>query len=147
MKPGSAVLRTENDPGLKKDLIGHTQLSDNNDKILIDWGPVETTKFKWVEATNSYEGGIPISTEKMKWKSLNVKNVNIGRLTKISEHLNEGGRYNLFFNSCVSQVSRALNRSGVFNIGIHPYLLHAQMYMRSIGFRPFINSYYFEYFN
>lgn len=38
MKPGSAVLRTENDPGLKKDLIGHTQLSDNNDKILIDWG-------------------------------------------------------------------------------------------------------------
>lgn len=42
---------------------------------------------------------------------------------------------------CVSQTSRALNMSGVFNIGIHPYLLQAQMYMRSVGFRPMLFSY------
>lgn len=55
--------------------------------------------------------------------------------------------YSLELSSCVARTSMTLNMSGIFDIGIHPYLLHAQMYIRSIGFRPFINSYYFEYFN
>jgi hypothetical protein len=38
--------------------------------------------------------------------------------------------------------SRALNMSGVFNVGVHPYLLHFQMYMRSIGFRPVLCSHF-----
>ncbi len=52
------------------------------------------------------------------------------------------GRFNFAINSCVSQTSRALNMSGAFNIGIHPYFLHAQMYLRSIGVRPMLYSYY-----
>jgi hypothetical protein len=38
--------------------------------------------------------------------------------------------------------SRALNMSGAFNIGIHPYFLHLQMYLRSMGVRPSLFSYH-----
>ena len=38
--------------------------------------------------------------------------------------------------------SRALNISGVYNIGIHPYLLHTEMFLRSVGVRPLLFSYY-----
>ena len=55
---------------------------------------------------------------------------------------NSSGEYNLVFNSCVTQTSKALNASGVFNIGVHPYLLYAQMYLRSVGIRPFLFSPY-----
>lgn len=37
---------------------------------------------------------------------------------------------------------RALFLSGVISVGIHPYILSAQMYLRSIGVRPMIFSYY-----
>jgi REP element-mobilizing transposase RayT len=30
-------------------------------------------------------------------------------------------------------------------IGIHPYMLHAQMYLRSIGVRPMLFSYYLNH--
>ncbi len=44
--------------------------------------------------------------------------------------------YSVELSSCVSHVSRALNLSGIFNVGIHPYLLNAQMYLWSRGIRP-----------
>ena len=50
--------------------------------------------------------------------------------------------HNVVYNNCVSMTSRALNMSGAFNIGIHPYLLHAQMYLRSIGIRPVLYSHF-----
>jgi hypothetical protein len=61
----------------------------------------------------------------------------------------ERGKYQLLFNSCVSKTSRALNLSGVLNIGIlpginHPYFLHMQMYLRNQGFRPLLHSYYLQ---
>lgn len=62
---------------------------------------------------------------------------------KFSNYLNKGGKYNLLYNNCVSMTSRALNISGVFNVGIHPYILHAQMYLRSIGVRPMLYSNFF----
>lgn len=64
------------------------------------------------------------------------------RMMRISDYLNKGGKYNLLYNSCVSMASRALNLSGVFNVGIHPYLLHTQMYLRSIGIRPMLYSHF-----
>lgn len=73
---------------------------------------------------------------------LTITGVNTGRIANYSNYLNKGGRYNLLLNNCVSQTSRALNMSGVFNIGIHPYILQAQMYLRSIGVRPMLYSYY-----
>ncbi|MBN1185839.1 MAG: hypothetical protein JXB49_26395, partial [Bacteroidales bacterium] len=162
-KPGSVELRTENDPNYskpegvydengrligtrdvpRKDLIGHSQLNRNG-KPVVDWGPTEGVSGfgDWVPGTNSYEGGVPIATAKMKWSPLTIDGVNVNRISS----WNPSGKYNLAFNSCVSQTSRALNASGVFNVGIHPYLLHAQIYLRSIGFRPSLfSSYMYQY--
>ncbi|WP_276373029.1 DUF6443 domain-containing protein [Chryseolinea sp. H1M3-3] len=158
-KPGNVELRTENDPGYyksldaegnpipRKDLIGHSQIVDEKGKILIDWGPVDGVDGfgDWVTGTNSYEGGSAIALSKMKWGPIKITGVNVDRITKFSEKMAESGNsYNLVFNSCVSMTSRALNMSGVLNIGIHPYILHAQMHLRSIGFRPSLFSYHLQ---
>ena len=161
--PGDVNLRTENDPNYSKpqavfdengnfigyedvpckDLIGHSQIVDNNGKPLVDWGPTESVSGfgDWVPGTNSYEGGVSISASKMKWDAVNIRGVNVSRIS----NWNPSGKYNLALNSCVSQASRALNASGAFNVGIHPYLLHAQMYLRSIGVRPCLFSYMYQY--
>ncbi len=149
--PGNAELRTENDPNYykmvdadgnpvyQKDLIGHSQITDGKGSPLIDWGPTEGVGFSdWVTGTNSYERGMAIPTSKMKWDPIPIKGVNLRRIS----NWNPSGKYNLALNSCVTQTSRALNSSGAFNIGIHPYLLHGQMYLRSIGVRPMIFSHY-----
>lgn len=154
-KPGSVILRTENDPNyyksvnehgdpiLRKDLIGHSQITDMNGTPMVDFGPApghSVSGFgEWVPGTNSYKLGMPISDSKMKWDPMTIKGLNVNRIAG----WNPKSRYNLMLNSCVSQASRALNVSGAFNIGIHPYLLHAQMSLRSIGVRPMLFSYYF----
>jgi hypothetical protein len=141
--PGSVELRTENTgtPG-DKDLIGHSQIVDANGNPIVDWGPGEQLykddPFRSVPGTNSYEQGVALSTDKMKWDPVTIKGVNTGRLSNWSP----AGKYNLACNSCVTQASRALNASGAFNIGGHPYLLHGQMYLRSIGVRPMMYSHY-----
>jgi hypothetical protein len=81
----------------------------------------------------------------MKWDPVDIEGVNLNTMKLFSTELNKGGEYHLFYNNCVNQTSRALNMSGVFNIGIHPYLLHAQMYLRSIGVRPMFYSYNLNY--
>jgi hypothetical protein len=159
-KPGNVELRTENDPGYTKgydaagnpiphkDLIGHSQIMDATGKPIIDWGPAPGTGGvsgfgDWVAGTNSYEGGHPIPLSKMKWDPINVKGVNVSRMNSFSRSLSAGsGRYNLAMNSCVSMTSRALNMAGVFNVGVHPYILNAQMYLRSLGIRPSLFSYH-----
>lgn len=153
--PGDVSLRTENDPNNHKiqavydgdgniigyedapfkDLIGHSQIVDMDGKTLVDWGP--SNEGSWSLGTNSYEGG-PIPATKMKWNPVMIKAANVNRIS----NWNPSGRYNLLFNNCVQQASRALNAAGVFNVGIHPYLLHAQMYLRSVGVRPCLFSYY-----
>ena len=162
-KPGDVSLRTENDPNYSKpqavfdengniigyedipckDLIGHSQIVDKNGKPLVEWGPSEPVSGfdDWVPGTNSFEKGVSLPASKMKWDAVNIKGVNVSRIS----NWNPSGKYNLALNSCVSQASRALNASGVFNVGIHPYLLHAQMYLRSIGVRPCLFSYMFQY--
>ncbi|MGF1564747.1 MAG: RHS repeat-associated core domain-containing protein [Flavobacteriales bacterium] len=150
-KPGSVELRTENDPNFsktldidgnpiyQKDKIGHSQLTDGKGNTYVDWGPNERMRgyMKSIEGTNTYEMGL-VPSSKMKWDPLTIEGVNTGRISNWSP----SGKYNLCFNSCVTQTSRALNSSGVFNVGIHPYLLHAQMYLRSIGLRPYLFSSY-----
>jgi len=154
--PSSVELRTENDPNysktvdaegnpiIRKDKIGHTQITDGKGKRLIDFGPAPghgVNGFdEWVPGTNRYTRGGLISLKKMKWDPLMIDGVNADRIA----NWNPSGKYNLAVNSCVSAASRALNASGVLNIGIHPYLLHAQMYLRSIGMRPMMFSYHLQ---
>jgi hypothetical protein len=75
---------------------------------------------------------------KTKWNPVTIDGVNTNRISG----WNPSGNYNLAVNSCVSQTSRALNASGAYNIGIHPYMLNAQMYLRSVGVRPLLYSHY-----
>lgn len=49
--------------------------------------------------------------------------------------------YSVELSSCVTHTSVALNLSGVFNIGIHPYILNAQMALWSNGIRPWTFCY------
>jgi hypothetical protein len=78
-------------------------------------------------------------SSKMKWNPVTIDGVNTNRIAS----WNPSGNYYLAVYSCVSQTSRALNASGAYNIGIHPYMLNAQMYLRSVGFRPMLYSYHF----
>jgi RHS repeat-associated protein len=143
--PGKIELRTEYDInydsfGTPYDLVGHSQINEGGE-VLIDWGPKNGVSgfFDWDTGINNYEQGNLI--DMMIWTPIDVEGVNIERLRKFSNFLNNGGRYNLLASSCVTQTSRALNISGVFNIGIHPYFLSSQMYMRSIGIRPLLYGY------
>lgn len=148
LKPGVVTLRTENDPNYsyKGDPIGHSQITIG-DNVTIDWGPTEnkTSLLGLLEGTNFYENGLLIQNQKggSFWNPIDVHGVNINRILHFSDYLNKGGNYNLLYNNCVSMTSRALNLSGVFNIGIHPYVLHTQMYLRSLGIRPMLFSHFF----
>jgi len=71
-----------------------------------------------------------------------VKGVNLKTITKYGAYLNKGVNYNLYFSSCVNHTARALTLAGVPTIGIHPFLLHSQMILRSIGVRPMLYSYH-----
>ena len=146
-KPESVELRTENiSTPEDKDIIGHSQIVDKNGTPLVDWGPdVQLTKgnaFRSVRGTNSYEQGLALPSENMKWNALTIDGINTSRISNWSP----SGKYNLCYNNCVSQTSRALNASGAFNIGIHPYLLHGKMALRSAGIRPYLfSSYLYQY--
>ena len=150
LKPGDVTLRTENSSDQSgKDIIGHSQIT-KDDQVLIDWGPKETPKdftsdiFKSVDGVNNFENNHMLTNTQggAFWDPITVKGVNVGRIEKFSQFLDKGGRYHGLTNSCVSMTSRALNMSGAFNIGIHPYLLHAQMYLRSVGVRPILYSHF-----
>ena len=145
--PGEITLGTENDPGFseKGDPIGHSQISKDGE-ILIDWGPDGwgAGPFDKGPGTNSYEMGREITNLKGSkfWDPINIKGVNLKTVYSYKSNLDKGGSYQMFFSSCVSKTSSALNQSGIFNIGIHPYLLHSQMFLRAAGYRPMLFAYY-----
>lgn len=147
-KPEDITLRTENDPNFsdKGDIIGHSQLTKENE-VLIDWGPDgwSAGPFDRGPGTNSYEMGQLVGNQKGTkfWNPIEIKGVNMKTINNFKSTLDKGGNYQMFLSSCVSKTSAALNRSGVFNIGVHPYFLHTQMYLRSVGFRPILSSFYF----
>lgn len=75
-----------------------------------------------------------------------VKGVNFKRLSKYGAYLDRGVNYNLYCSSCVNHAARALPTSGVPAIGIHPFILHSQMVLRSLGVRPMLySSYLYQY--
>ena len=169
--PGTGVLGTENDPnydffgnGSNRDPIGHSQYSEDlynsmgektGSNILIDWGPDRTVGLTdRVPGVNNYENGKLVTNLRKSefWDPIPIRGVNNKTMAIYGNKLaaNKLGNYNLLTNSCVSSTSRSLNLSGVFNIGIfpginHPYFLHSQMYLRSIGVRPMIFSSYLQY--
>ena len=69
--------------------------------------------------TTFYENGNLITNIKggVFWDPVDLKGVNIKTMDSYKQMLESGGKYNLLFNSCVSQTSISLNLSGVFNVG------------------------------
>ena len=147
LHPEDVTGRVENNPGAfeAKDKIGHYQIN-KEEKILIDWGPLENKEnlFGLLDGTNSYEAGRLVRNVNGSriLNPVTIKSVNVGRIKEFGQYINNHSRYNLIYNNCVNMASRALNMSGVFNIGIHPYLLQIEMFLRSAGLRPLLFSYY-----
>jgi len=96
----------------------------------------------WMKGTNHWD--THTGAGETYWRQ--TLNVNKGTITKYANWLNAreiAGKlhYSVEISSCVSHTSIALNLSGIFNIGIHPYLLNVQMYLWSNGIRPWTFSY------
>lgn len=151
LNPGEVQVQFENLPpeGKKIDLIGHTQIVDAKGNILIDFGPKVTNTadfIKFVPATNSWEDGVQLINKSGNTftRSHTFKGINVNRLTRISNRLNENpGSYNLTFRSCSSVASRALARSGRYLFGgIYPHTLRLSAILSNAGFRPSLFSYY-----
>jgi hypothetical protein len=150
--PQKIDLVTEN-----SDEIGHSAIVEHGTRTgtghgdpngLISVGPDRINEpygsWHWMKGTN-------------KWKTYSAEGnprwiqeltVNKSTINKYANWLNAreaAGKltYSLELSSCVTHTSRALNLSGIFNIGIHPYLLHAQMYLWGNGIRPWTFYYLF----
>ncbi|MCK9562616.1 MAG: hypothetical protein M0R02_07840 [Bacteroidales bacterium] len=141
--PGEVQLNTEN-----SDAVGHSALTKvgetNPHNSLVSVGPDPGGKwifnpFKFKNGTNDWNNYVNASKDV--WK-VGVEGVNLERIANYGANLNKGVNYNLYFSSCVNHTARALTLAGAPAIGIHPFILHSQMVLRSVGFRPMLYSYY-----
>ena len=124
---------------------GNPAYADPNGIISV--GPNRYTdsngSWHWMKGTNHWD--THTGAGEVYWRQ--TLNVNKGTITKYANWLNArevAGKltYSVELSSCVTHTSRALNLSGIFNIGIHPYLLNSQMYLWSNGIRPWTFSYF-----
>lgn len=108
-------------------------------KTLVSVGPDEKDprSWNWKKGVNDWDTyyGYPNKV----W--IQSTYVNKKTIYKYSEWLNKLDAsdkliYSAELSSCVTHTSIALNMSGIFNIGIHPYLLHSQVYLWNNGVRP-----------
>jgi hypothetical protein len=146
-KPGDVQLNTDT-----SDAISHSAITDVGEtdglKSIISVGPDQTGKriFNPFDLKNKADTNWQNYVDKSgTWKTV-VKGVNLKTMSNYSADLANGAKYNLYFSSCVNHTARALTFSGVPVIGIHPFILHAQVYLRSIGLRPtlILNQYNFS---
>ena len=96
-----------------------------------------TDSWNWMKGTNKWD--THSKAGEITWRlTLNVNNNKINQYANWLNAKEAAGTliYSVGISSCVTHTSLALNYSGLFNIGIHPYILHSQMYIRSIGIYP-----------
>ncbi|MDR1714482.1 MAG: hypothetical protein LBS20_01405 [Prevotella sp.] len=126
--------------------VGFGNPADADPNGIISVGPNRYTdpsgSWHWMKGTNNWN--THTGSGEVFWRQ--TLNVNKGTITKYGQWLNKmesAGKlvYSVELSSCVTHTSVALNLSGLFNIGIHPYLLNAQMYLWSNGLRPWTFSY------
>jgi len=129
------------------DEIGHSAIvrtgTVNNDSSIISFGPDEgefsLNPFIGTKGKNTWSNYT--GSSKPIWRT-NITGINKSKITSYGLRLsNDTPDYNLYFSSCVTHTSMALARSGFLNIGIHPYLLHAQAYLRELGLRTYFSHY------
>ncbi|HVK97617.1 MAG TPA: RHS repeat-associated core domain-containing protein [Flavisolibacter sp.] len=129
------------------DAIGHSALiepgSVNNNMSIVSFGPPDMdfslNPFKSVRGTNDWPNhsadNSPI------WRTT-ISGVNKSKILRYGVSLSEKTpRYNVYYSSCVTHTSIALLKSGFFNIGVHPFILHGQAFLRSVGLRTYLSHY------
>ena len=121
----------------KNETVTENNSNDENRNYVTDKNTNENTSAK------TYEANLGEQTIDGKfWQPVKIHGVNLNTLKWYGKLLDKGGTFQVPWSDCVAQASRALNLSGVINIGIHPYLLQAEMYLREIGARPMLFNYY-----
>jgi RHS repeat-associated protein len=155
LRPQGVDLVTEH-----SDEVGHSALvkegtstgvgGSPDPNALISVGPDRINdpsgSWHWMKGTNGWDSHSRAG--EVVWRQ-NLK-VNMNTIEKYSNWLNTRAAvgkliYSVELSSCVTHTSVALNLSGIFNIGIHPYLLNAQMYLWSNGIRPWTFSYFLNH--
>lgn len=154
LHPQEVDLVTEHSDGL-----GHSSIVETNTWTgipnhfdpngLISVGPAEIKdSFFWANGINHWDTHSRLG--EIIWRqSIFTNRSTINRYSEWLNYLDysEKLKYSLVFSSCVTHTSMALNLSGVFNLGIHPYLLHAQIYLWNNGIRPWVFCNYLNNLN
>lgn len=146
-KPGEVQLATEH-----SDMIGHSAITEvgetNPDKSIISFGPDYAAYNKngksFSDPTSRFGGDAQWSNhigETDVWID-QISGVNVNRLEQYGQWT-KSFKYNVYYSSCVNHTARGLTLSGVPAIGIHPAFLRFQIYLRSIGVRPSMFTYYY----
>ncbi len=137
------------------DGVGHSEIVNKNSESIISVGPDRINpgtkeSWHWMKGTNNWPSYANETSGHPIWRQ--TLRVNSKMINKYGEWLNKLENkgsliYSLELSSCVTHTSMALNMSGIFNIGIHPYILNTQMYLRNLGIRPglFLNYYHSNY--
>lgn len=139
MNPQEVQLNTDS-----SDLIGHsalTKVGETNElNSLVSVGPDVTGKgiFNPFNLNNKADTQWHNYVTRTGTFKTIVKGINMKSITNYSNDLANGAKYNLYFSSCVNHTARALTLAGAPVFGIHPFILQAQVYLRSIGLRPSI---------
>ncbi|MBX2979736.1 MAG: VCBS repeat-containing protein [Flavobacteriales bacterium] len=143
LNPSAVQLSTE-----QSDAIGHSALTNvgetNPYNSLVSVGPDPGgswifNPFKFRNGTNQWNNYVNAGDDVA---LVRIDGINLQRIMNYGTNLDRGVNYNLYFSSCVNHTARALTLSGAPSIGIHPFILHSQMVLRSIGFRPMLHSYH-----
>ncbi len=151
-RPDAVDLVTEHSDGIghsalvkHNTMTGSSNAQDPNAFISVgpDYYNDPSGNWLWMRGRNnwnshSYSGEII-------WRhTIKVNQKIINNYSDWLNRMSQSGKlvYSVGLSSCVTHTSIALNLSGVFNIGLHPFLLSSQMSFWSVGFRPWSFSYY-----
>lgn len=138
-KPGHSAIV---EPG---SMTGHESNPDPNGIISVGPDKHSNGSWHWMKGTNQWEthtgDGSTI------WRqTINVNKSTINKYASWLNKLEDSGKliYSVEFSSCVTHTSLALNMSGIFNIGVHPYNLALQMFFWHNGVRPWSFTNYLD---
>ncbi|MEO1627833.1 MAG: RHS repeat-associated core domain-containing protein, partial [Bacteroidota bacterium] len=127
------------------DAIGHSSIVEpgaTTDHSIVSFGPGGNFSKNPLESTYGDPAWSNHITDRnpVLWRNT-ISGINKSKVLAYGSRLTTNTpKYNVYFSSCVTHTSMALMRSGFFNIGIHPFLLHAQVALRDVGFRSYLFS-------
>ena len=115
-----------------------------DEEKIISVGPYQTDLRSWLWKKGHNQWNTHAGDKGVWRETITLNRSHLYRYASFLDDLEQSGRliYSAPLSSCVTHTSIALNLSGVLNIGLHPILLHAQMYLRNLGIRPSLYSYY-----